>query len=380
MFFSFRPLQLSLWANKRPVAARWLILACRIILGYYAFYWGAVLADIDKGFSNTAFIISALAFLIGYIFYPKNKKNQNNKNYFLRQKTCDGILVLSSCVFWLAAGNYTIKWQPNNSPETIHAEVMQSAIGKNGKALPDPKWEHVEILKKAKKKRTGFLKKIKKWRVGFIKKLKARALFKLAKIKSISRKLDSGTIVLLVVASLAIFVFLGYLTAFASCSLTCNGQEGAGTLVAMVGCAAIIGLIYWMWSATIKKRKYTDEKFELEDENMPNKERIISEKLATPQIEITNPTVQLCIETDDPKGMAGISLTHNGESLMSNIQIGRVPICIDLALFQDVTNSIKVQGADGPVKLSIEDGKVTNRVTLPMLNNQTEGVDLILKK
>ncbi len=371
--------RLSFWAKKHPVAARWLIAISRIVMGFYAFYWGAVLADVDNDFSNIAFIVSALVYLTGFIFYPRKKNKESRKINFTRQKLCDGLLVLSSCAFWLAAGNYTLNWQPNNLTEPAQTEVLQSAIGKNGKALESPGWEHAEIVKKAKKKRKGIFKKIKKWRVGLLKKLKARVLVKLAIIKSAYRKLDGGTIVLLTLGSIAIFTILGYLTIAASCNLSCSGQEGAATLVAFLGCAITAGLIAWMWSAAIKKNRL---KFKEPDKSQPpirDDNNVMGEsQTESAQIEILTPTVRVCLETDDPKGMEDVTVTHNGTAVMSNVPLGKVPICIDLTVQPNIKNSIKVTGASGPVKLSVEDGKVIKRLTLPIQDGQTGGVDLML--
>ena len=368
--------QLSFWAKKHQIAARLLIAFSRIIMGYYAFYWGAILADIDKDFSNSVFLVSACVYLIGFIFYPRNKERRSFS--LTRQKVCDGLLVISSCAFWLAAGNYTVHWQPKAETETAQIEVLQSAIGKNGKPLVYPSLEHSNVVKKVDKKREGLFKKLKNIKIGFFKKLKARVMVKLALIKSAYRQLDGEQIALLILASLAIIAGLGYLTLVLSCNLSCNGQEGAATAVALFGCAFTVGAVAWMWTSAVKKNKYKTVEPMRKNKQPPNRTGAAS-STGTVQMEVQNQNLQVCLTTDDPKGLSGVNIHFNDKLLMENIHLGKVPLCVDLTVQLDMANPFVISGAEGPVKLAVEDGKFSKRVTLPMEGVDNGSVDLILK-
>lgn len=366
--------QLAFWAKKYPVTARWIIAINRILLGYIAFYGGVVLADRQWFFSEKAFVAVAAAFVIAYLCYPRKDKRWPVKTPSLAlRKSCDALLLASSCIFWLAAGNYILPYQPTTvNRDKPPVETLPSVITKDGKAIYYTNPPSAQTLKKAKQVRGKIFKKIRSWRVGFFQKLKARVLVKLAIIKRAYQKLDGATIALLILASLAIIGLLGYVTLAISCNLSCNGQEGAATLVLFVGCFAIAGIVAWMWTAAVKKDRLKSGK-------------TVSKKPPTTptqpiEREVINPNLKVCLETDDPNGLDGVTLSLNGDVLQENTLPDSQPNCFDLTVEPDQVNALQVSGATGPVRVSIEDGVFLKKLTLP-LNGASPGViQLILKK
>ncbi|MEZ4934641.1 MAG: hypothetical protein R2788_21250 [Saprospiraceae bacterium] len=366
--------QLAFWAKAHPVTARWIITINRILLGYAAFYGGVVLADRHVFFSEKALVASAVVFAIAYLCYPRKDKRWPVKTpSFALRKSCDFLLIASSCIFWLAAGNFILPYQPTAFDDAKPpVETLPSVITKDGKAIYYSNPPASQTLKKAKQARGKVFKKIRGWRVRFFQKLKARVSNKLAIIKHAYKKMDGATIALLILASLAIIGLLGYLTLALSCSLSCNGQEGAASLVAILGCFTITGLVAWMWTAASKKDRSKSEK------------TVRRKTTATPpqpiEREVVNPNLKVCLETDDPKGLDGATLTLNGNVLEKNTLPDSQPNCFDLTVEPDQVNKLQVTGANGPVRVSIEDGIFLKKLTLPMNGENADVVHLILKQ
>jgi hypothetical protein len=344
-------------------------------LGYAAFYGGVVLADRQMLFSEKALIISATAFVIAYLFYPRKDKRWPIKTPSLAlRKSCDFLLLASSCIFWLAAGNFVLPYQPATADlAKPPVETLPSVITKDGKAIYyNNDAPTSQTLKKAKQVRGKIFKKIKRWRVSFFQKLKARALGKLAIIKQASKDLDGATIALLILASAAIIGLLGYATLALSCNLSCNGQEGAASLVLIVGFLAISTLVAWIWIAASKKGR------------SKSGEPVKRNATATPpqpiEREVINPNLKVCLETDDPKGLDGATLSLNGNVLEKNTLPDSQPNCFDLTVEPDQVNELQVTGATGPVMVSIEDGIFLKKLTLPMNGENADVVRLILKQ
>ncbi len=361
----------SLWAKRRVAAARWLIALNRIVMGFIALYWGFFLADQGWPVAKAVFTVSAILYLTGFALYPRKK---NRKRYSL-QKFCDGLLIASSCAFWLAAGNYILQWQPVSGTGSNTVEVLQSAIAKDKTVAWEPV-QHSEFLKKMKDKRGGFFKKIKIWKNRLLQKSKLKSKDQVAFIKANLRSLSPGVVVLLVLGSVAIFFFLGYLTIAAACSLSCNGQEAAAAVVVILGLLLIIGLIAWMWVATLRKNNRKVLKDQIREPSPPSSEPV---PLSPSSVQIDHSEVRVCLELSDFSGAEEISLRLGDEILLENIQAAEAPHCIDLKLKSGRVNTLSVRGSSEPVKLEIEDGSIKKRMTLYPSEANISKVDLLLK-
>lgn len=377
VFTTMRPKQLSYWAKQHPTAARWLIAFNRVVLSFLVFYGGAWLADESLTDSQAIFIASAATYLIGYLLYPRRKLGEPKSEKFFRQKLCDGLLVASSCVFWLGAGNYIIQWQPTTpSHASPPVEVLQSAIAKDKSRIQFPS-QNGKIFKKARQKRDGIFKKAKAWKQQFFQKLKSRVKSKVNIIKNAFRKLDGGTIALLVLASLAIITVLGYVTAIISCNLSCNGQEGAATVAAILGCFLTVGLVAWMWAAAIKKSKQK-ELFKMQyPAPHPSAEPVSPVTLSSVQID--HPDVRICFESGSRSEMKDVTIRLGNEILLENLLLGVEPQCINLSLKPGEPNTISVSGGNGSVKMVIEDGDLKKSLSLQVADGNASNIDLVLR-
>ena len=251
---------LSVWAKTNPVAARWAILFNRIAMGLAAFYIGIYLTGIQELSLSGAIYFSAFTYLLGYLYYPRRMANRKRPNHYFRQKCCDGFLVLSSCLFWLAVGHALVKWEPAPAMAVqAPLEVLRSAITKSN-VKADLGVGQTKVFRNAKQKRNGFFKKLKNRTGRFLKKFRAKTIAKLRAVKLALRQLDAGSIILLIVATLAIGFVMAYATVSFSCTLSCNGQEGAAAFVGVSGLVITIFLIAWMWSAAHKSARRNKQK------------------------------------------------------------------------------------------------------------------------
>ncbi|MEO1263072.1 MAG: hypothetical protein AAFZ15_29960 [Bacteroidota bacterium] len=241
--------QLSLWARKNPNAARWIIGTNRVVTACLAFFAGAYLAVINGIHLKEAIHISACACVLAYIYYPLRNEKRKPLARFYRRKYCDGLLVISACLFWLCAGNTLVFWEP--LPATaplLPVTVMQSAIAKSNEAIYPAKAE-AKVLKKVKRKGNAFFKKLKTRTHRFLKKIKAKTIAAAKAVKRFFQELDDGTVVLLIFLSVLIAGLLGYLTLAYSCSLSCSGQDGAAAMVGVFGLLGTAGIISLIWYA-----------------------------------------------------------------------------------------------------------------------------------
>ena len=123
---------LSLWAKHHPRQARWLIALNRILLGILGFLGGLVLAENGAAIFQNTWLVSSSLFLAGYFFYPMVGKGIARRPVFVRQKTCDGLLVASSFLFYVAAGNFLIY----EAPATVVRQEVQVQTTALSKASP----------------------------------------------------------------------------------------------------------------------------------------------------------------------------------------------------------------------------------------------------
>ncbi len=323
-------LKLSFWAKKHPVQS-WAIIAFgRAILGALALSWGFVLAAEGHYFAKGVFGASALLYLIGYGAYPDKKEGRHRLDNFTRRKCCDALLVASSFLAWGGVGNFLPAWSlsPTNRAlptEPAQIPVLQSAMSNPFEAWPMEKQSAKPHVLKAKS--GTFFQKIKAWKQTKLKNAKASIRKNIALIRHAAKELEAGKIALLVLASLAIFAVLGYLTAAISCSLSCNGQEGAATTVLVFGCVAIAGIIALVWTSAVKndrRKKQAEELKGISPALLP----VHSEQT----VQVAQSEFRVCISGESPNDKGVVSVFMGEQVLLYKATLGNVPYCFNVAL------------------------------------------------
>ncbi|PVD49726.1 hypothetical protein DC498_22370 [Terrimonas sp.] len=228
--------KISSWAMYHAVQARLIMLLIKIVLFFLALYTGNQLQEQGIYFSDKAFSLVLLFFIVAVFIYPdkRQKKVYFEYRYYIRQKINDFIIALCSFFILIITFNTNLFSQLHNS---AHASIV----------FPERNNNVVVPGKDGKQEKLS----IKEWR-----KLKA-GLKKQLKRLVITKPGESGTgknkgwkL------ALAIFsgVVLTALLAALACSIACNGSEVVAVIIAAVGLTGIIfGLIAWIKSIYRKR-------------------------------------------------------------------------------------------------------------------------------
>lgn len=218
---------ISYWAKHNPRKARIIIALSHIVLILIACWVGFKIFLYDFKLPAFLLYLFVLMFFVAAAFYPPVKK----KNY-LRQKISDFTLAASTfCMIVCLANNQSVS-------TTIFNTTIASSNSSVTAAKEPPTAE--QILESLKFRDKSTLTKAEKriLKKEFKEQLK---IYTKAKITGDKQKAsDTGLIILAIMVALGLFTLLATL----SCSLSCNGAEGAAIVVALLGTAAIIlGLV-----------------------------------------------------------------------------------------------------------------------------------------
>ncbi len=323
-------------------------------------------------FAKAVFMASAVLFLVGYVGYPKKAEGKHRMNSFTRRKCCDALLVASSFLAWGGVGNFMPTWSNPLSNVPLEIRIEKVPVLESAMARPFANWhlkKQFASPNKSKAKKGSFFEKIKSWKQAKLKVVKARIRQNIALIRQAAKALEGGTIALLVLASLLIFAALGYLTAAISCNLSCNGQEGAATAVLVLGCAAIAGLIAWMWTAAVRKER--------------RKKRIAAaaqvEAISTPlpllseqTVHVRQPNIRIRLVDKNPKDNDILTVRLGEKVLFDKINPGAVYHWANVSLNPDESNTLSVQTlyseekSGSQLEIFFEDGTSQQHLQIPI--------------
>lgn len=215
--------QLSIWAKNQPRRARWLIALGRTLAGTGAVSLGIGLGLKGFDWAETAFQVSAWAFVLGVAAYPSDLSNRR----FALRKGCDTLLVVSSLTFWLGWGNWRETQPPVPTPATT--------ISTPSVVLSDAERASLQVVRE----RLGAWSwKAKKW--------DRKAL-----TSSGFWDADDWLVLLGAICLTILIAALALLVISLSCNLSCNGQEGAAAVVLILGALLVFTLLFltWRWAA-----------------------------------------------------------------------------------------------------------------------------------
>lgn len=243
--------RISFWAKTHKWSARIVIIVSYILLTAIALLIGKLLAGMDIFISAVAVFGFTSAYICAAILYPSKENKRSGKNassFYLKQKSCDLLLAASTFCMIIFIGN---------RPESL----FQKYSSLNATVITDPSMLK-DSSSKSYKSISDFNKSMEDENGNLLKWKERKKLLK-QQVKEIKKAndLSSGEKTLLVVLSALVAAGLLILVASASCSLSCNGSEGAAALVAIGGTAAVIVLLVIVIRAIYgkKKKKKKDE-------------------------------------------------------------------------------------------------------------------------
>jgi hypothetical protein len=201
---------LSFWASRNIWPARLILALSYLLLIGMAFLVSDIISETGLELPGFLFPLSIFFYLAAAAIYP-SKRSHHYRNYCFR-KTCDFSLVVCSLLMIMCT-------------LTVNHKISASTISVASAANGDPTVKTKKEIKQIKKEQ---VKKI-------------RALYK--ELKAAYKKGPKGTKVFLIIicSFLAVGLLMGVVAL--SCSLSCSGQSGAATLVAIFGTALVIFLL-----------------------------------------------------------------------------------------------------------------------------------------
>lgn len=221
---------ISYWASCHVKTARLLIICIKFLLAATAYYTGITLYKMQIILpANIIYSIAFFVLLIIIAVYPSKRKTVLAKKLmYIRQKTCDFILPLSSFL--------VITTMVNNS------DMVPASSGVYGSGIiKHPTAQQILASGKTKEALTGKEKRVLK--KEFFKQLKNYAVATLSGDKGNAGK--AWKIILAIIATVGLL----YLLAALVCSLSCGGSDALAILVGILGLAGII----WGLVALIKR-------------------------------------------------------------------------------------------------------------------------------
>lgn len=235
--------KLSVWAKHYGAYARIIIIISRILLILIAYFLAKQLPLFGLEVSPLWVYFFIAVFFIGGATYPSERSARN----YSKRKLSDLIVALSG--FALTFCGFT----QLNQPLSIYETAQGSAL-----VNPSP-YKYAEAKRLLEQYQKGEKTKFSPKEKRIIKKEFKYQLIQYAKAKVTGNKANGEEAVLIILASIAA-VGLLYLVLALSCTLACNGAEGAATALAILGTAAVIWGLIAVIRSIIRKREMPQTK------------------------------------------------------------------------------------------------------------------------
>lgn len=227
--------RLSLWAYHHPRAARLLIVLCYAVLNVTGFLIGDLLLLLGVHLGTALLYSGAAVAIMALTLYPQRKDKHRYRHYYLRQKTCDSLLIGTTFLLVLNTANLP---QGIATPFTITPvqAVVPATVHPAGALSPDRRADKTSFFTVVKSKVVHAFQK-------------ARDAYK--RISTRDKIILTALLALLAVA--AMYGVIAW-----ACSLSCSGSEAVGWIVLIAGTGAVIFLVLWAGRAinrTYRRRR-----------------------------------------------------------------------------------------------------------------------------
>ena len=211
---------ISLWAFRHKRVTRLLFIIVYALLNLTALFFNEVLLDAGVVIPLYLSYLLCIPFLLALVVYPSKKEKYRFKNFYVLQKTMDGVLATLSFCLVVCAIN-----QHMQAPKYFSYTPVSAAEPslKPGKPL-----QHI----KARVKQYSFV--LKHW-----KQLKKN--YQLLRNEYRQAAGSDKVAAIILVSLLAAGLLL--LIAGLSCNLSCSGNEGAAVAVGILGTGLVVFLL-----------------------------------------------------------------------------------------------------------------------------------------
>lgn len=210
---------ISIWAYNHKFPARIGIICIYIILNILGLFTGDLFHSFGIIFNSIFLLIAVTICFAGLIFYPSKKLKFVYKNYYLRQKSADILLISATFLFIVYTGN-----SMNNRLRPFTSSIAAVLINTHSNTILDRTSTDINT------------------KVPSLSKKQMRKSFRTI-VKQIRKKYKESTkgqrtlyIILAIIAAGGLIVLLGGL----ACSISCGGSEALAYLVFFSGLGGII--------------------------------------------------------------------------------------------------------------------------------------------
>ncbi|MEO9022418.1 MAG: hypothetical protein ABI237_09185 [Ginsengibacter sp.] len=215
--------KISVWAYHHKFLARIGIICIYILLNVLGLFTGDMFHSFGIVFNSLFLLITVTICIAGLIFYPSKKLKFTYKNYYLRQKSSDILLISATFLFIMYAGN-----SMNNRVKPLISSYAAVILNPNSKTKINDSSSDINTnapsfsKKQQRKNFRTFVKQIRK------------------KYKDSTKGQRTLYTILALIAAGGLIVLLGGL----ACSISCGGSEALAFIVFFTGLGGIIfGLV-----------------------------------------------------------------------------------------------------------------------------------------
>lgn len=224
--------KLAFWARENKYTARLFIIISYVFLNLIALFLGDVIHSLNIQFTPLFFLFATVMTLVGWMIYPSKNRKKDYRNFFVRQKSADFLLIGATFLFIVYAGNSLNR---NWNLTFNNAQAISIIHPSSSTHITNPSTAKTSVSKKSLRK-------------------KIRAEIKsIRKAYKDSTKSQKTLYIILAILGAAVLIYgLGIL----ACSISCSGSEAIAIVVAVVGLGGIIfGLIKLIQRITRGKPK-----------------------------------------------------------------------------------------------------------------------------
>jgi hypothetical protein len=240
--------QISIWAKQHVWPARIIVTVSHILLTIIAIYWGVIGFKAGIYLNEGLLYAFILLYLLLFLFYPSANSLALFKNTYTVRVSFHTLMAL--CSFMLVLSYVNVKMQPATGQSIFAATYTYP---KNESGYKNPEAERLMKMFK-----NGEIKKFTRAERKILREELKYQFNRLKQVNATGEKSDGGNIVIIIVTIVAALALL-YGTVALSCSLSCNGNDGAAILVIVLGVAVVIfGAI--MVGRALRKKNKADKK------------------------------------------------------------------------------------------------------------------------
>lgn len=211
--------KLSLWAHCHKTASRIIIVFIYLFLNVAGLFLGDLLYSLHIKLPPFFSFLAITMTLAGVILYPSRRRKRYYKDFYLRQKFADGLLIIATFLFIVYGGN-SLNSSGNLFYNSAHGVSMLHNPPDNYESdISGGNTGEKRVSKKASRKQ--FTHVLKELRKSYQKSSKTHK-----------------TIAIIIVLLSAVALTYGMLAL--ACSIACSGSEALAIIVGVLGVGAII--------------------------------------------------------------------------------------------------------------------------------------------